>query len=178
MSRVGKLPITLPEGVSFKVEDDISTITGPKGEMSQVIPPEITVKQNDESIVVERTGETIRHRSFHGLFRSLIYNMVVGVSDGYQRDLEIQGVGYTAELKGNNLLLNLGYSHAVLFKPPKIVTLEVPSRTQIIVKGFDKQLVGQVTAKIRSYRPPEPYKGKGIRYVGEEVKRKVGKTSQ
>ncbi len=178
MSRVGNLPIALPKGVTFKIEDNLSVVTGHKGELMQLIPPEISVQQEESNIVVQRTGETKRHRSFHGLFRALFNNMVIGVSKGYQIDLEIQGVGYTAELKGKNLILNLGYSHMILFKPPEPITLEVPSRTQITIKGFDKQLVGEIAAKIRAFRPPEPYKGKGIRYVGEEVKRRVGKTAQ
>ena len=177
MSRVGRQPITLPDGVTFKFDNSAVIITGEKGELSQAIPKEVTVKQENNRLLVERTGESKRHRSFHGLFRSLVQNMVIGVSEGYQRDLEIQGVGYTAVLKGRNLLLLLGYSHPILFKPPGEVTLETPSRTQIIVKGISKHLVGEIAAKIRSLRPPEPYKGKGIRYVGEEVRRKVGKTA-
>lgn len=177
VSRVGKQPIKIRDGVTFKCDNSIVTITGPKGELSQELPPEVLVKQEDNLLLVERTGETKKHISFHGLFRTLINNMVTGVFEGFRRELEIQGVGYTAALKGKNLVLNLGFSHPILFKPPESITIELPSRTSMIVKGNSKQLVGEVAAKIRAFRPPEPYKGKGIRYVGEEVRRKVGKTS-
>ncbi len=177
MSRVGKVPIDIPDKVSVKFEKDGITVAGPKGELFQGLPEEVLVKQEENKVVVESNGTTKKHRSYHGLFRALISNMIIGVSEGYKRELEIQGVGYTAELKGKNLLLNLGFSHPILFKPPEGITLEVPSRTQIIVLGIDKHLVGDVTAKIRSFRPPEPYKGKGVRYLGEEVRRKVGKTA-
>jgi len=177
VSRVGKLPVVIPDGVTVKVEGDLVTIIGPKGELKQKILPEIVLKQENGSIIVERTGETKKHFSFHGLFRALINNMVTGVSQGFQKDLLIQGVGYTAEIRGRNLLLNLGFSHPIIFKPPEEIVIEVPSRTEIVIKGIDKQIVGDVAAKIRAFRPPEPYKGKGIRYKGEEVRRKVGKTS-
>jgi len=177
VSRVGKQPIKIPDGVTFKCDNSIVTITGPMGELTQKLLPEVTVKQENNLLIVERTGETKKHLSFHGLFRTLINNMVTGVFEGFRRELEIQGVGYTAELKGRNLLLNLGFSHQILLKPPDSITFELPSRTSMIVKGNSKQLVGEVAAKIRAFRPPEPYKGKGIRYVGEEVRRKVGKTS-
>lgn len=177
MSRIGKQLIPIPDGVSIDLKKNLLNVKGPKGILSQVIPPEIKVSQNENKIHVEATGETKRHRSFHGLFRALINNMVIGVSEGYKRSLEIQGVGFTATLNGKNLVLNLGYSHPILFKPPGEVELEVPSRTEISVKGISKQLVGEIAAKIRSFKPPEPYKGKGIRYLGEEVRRKVGKTA-
>lgn len=177
MSRIGKQPIPIPDGVSMDLKKDLLTVKGPKGELSRVIPPEIKVSQNENNIIVDSTGESKRHRSFHGLFRALINNMVIGVSEGFKRDLEIQGVGYTAVLNGKNLVLNLGYSHPILFKPPVDVELDVPSRTEISIKGINKQLVGEIAAKIRSFKPPEPYKGKGIRYLGEEVRRKVGKTA-
>ena len=177
MSRVGELPIPVPENVSIDLKKGQLNIKGPKGDLSQDIPVEVKVTQNENEILVQPTGDTKKHRSFHGLFRALINNMVVGVSEGFKRDLEIQGVGYTAALNGKNLVLNLGYSHPILFKPPGEVDLEVPSRTEISVKGISKQLVGEIAAKIRSFRPPEPYKGKGIRYLGEEVKHKVGKTA-
>ncbi|MCH8287250.1 50S ribosomal protein L6 [candidate division KSB1 bacterium] len=177
MSRVGKLPIPIPDGVSFDMKESLLSIKGPKGDLSQDIPLEIKVRQKENKILVESTGGSKRHRAFHGLFRALINNMVIGVSEGFKRDLEIQGVGYTAALNGKNLVLNLGFSHPILFKPPGEVELEVPSRTEISVKGINKQLVGEIAAKIRSFKPPEPYKGKGIRYLGEEVRRKVGKTA-
>lgn len=177
MSRVGKLPIPIPDGVSFDMKESLLSIKGPKGDLSQDIPLEIKVRRKENKILVESTGGSKRHRAFHGLFRALINNMVIGVSEGFKRDLEIQGVGYTAALNGKNLVLNLGFSHPILFKPPGEVELEVPSRTEISVKGINKQLVGEIAAKIRSFKPPEPYKGKGIRYLGEEVRRKVGKTA-
>lgn len=177
MSRVGKVPIKIPDGVELDLKRSTITVKGPRGILSQVLPSEVKVVQEENTIVVDRTGDTKRHRSFHGLFRALINNMVIGVSEGFQRDLEIQGVGYTAELKGKNLFLNLGFSHPILFRPPGEVALEVPSRTQISVKGISKHLVGEIAATIRAFKPPEPYKGKGIRYLGEEVRRKVGKTS-
>lgn len=177
MSRVGKQPIPIPDGVSIDVKESQLSVKGPKGNLSQDIPPEIKVKRNEKEIVVESTGGTKRHRSFHGLFRALINNMIIGVSKGFKRNLEIQGIGYTAALKGKNLVLNLGFSHSILFKPPSEVELEVPSRTEISVAGINKQLVGEIAAKIRSFKPPEPYKGKGIRYLGEKVRRKVGKTA-
>ncbi|MFC1557166.1 50S ribosomal protein L6 [candidate division KSB1 bacterium] len=177
MSRIGKLPIDVPDGVSLKIDDAVIAVSGPKGELRRAIPPEVKVKQEDKNVIVERMGETKKHLSFHGLYRSLICNMIEGVSKGFQKNLEIQGVGYTAELKGKNIVLNLGFSHAILFKPPGEITIEVPSRNSIVVSGIDKQVVGDVAAKLRAFRPPEPYKGKGIRYLGEEVQRKVGKTS-
>jgi len=177
VSRIGKQPIPLPDGVSIDIKKDQLNVKGSKGELFQVIPSEIKISQKENQMIVEPTGETKKHRAFHGLFRALINNMVVGVSEGFKRDLEIQGVGYTAVLKGKNLVLNLGYSHPILFKPPGDVKLEVPSRTEISIKGINKQIVGEIAAKIRSFRPPEPYKGKGIRYLGEEVRRKVGKTA-
>ncbi len=177
MSRVGKLPIEIPEGVTVKPEKDLITVTGPKGELKQEILPEVSVKLEENRIIVERAGDTKKHLSYHGLFRALISNMITGVSAGFQKELEIQGVGYTAELKGRNLLINIGFSHPILFKPPEDIKVEVPSKTGVVVKGINKQKVGEAAAKIRSFRPPEPYKGKGIRYKGESVRRKVGKTS-
>ena len=177
MSRIGKQPITVPSGVACTVSKELITVKGPLGTLSYRIPPEIKVTCDNNTIHIERNGETKRHHAFHGLFRALINNMVIGVSTGFKRELEIQGVGYIAEARRKNILLNLGFSHQILFKPPDDIKIELPSRTAIIVKGIDKQLVGEVAAKIRSFKPPEPYKGKGIRYVGEEVRRKVGKTS-
>lgn len=177
MSRIGKLPIQIPDGVTVKLEDFLITVTGPKGELNQSLPQEVAIKLEDKVLTVNPTGETKKHRAFHGLFRSLIFNMVEGVSNGYKKTLEIQGVGYTAEIKGKNLFLNIGFSHPILFKPPETISIKAPSRTEIVVSGFDKQLVGEVSSKIRAFRPPEPYKGKGIRYKGEYVRRKVGKTA-
>jgi len=177
VSRVGKLPIEISDGVTITLDDTGITVSGPNGELECTLPPEVSVKKENKQIIVERNGETKKHRSFHGLFRTLIYNMIEGVHKGYKKSLEIQGVGFTAEMKGRNLLLNLGYSHSILFKPPEEIVIEAPSRTSIIISGINKQIVGDVAAKIRAFRPPEPYKGKGIRYLGEEVRRKVGKTS-
>lgn len=177
MSRIGKLPIQIPDGVTVKLEDSLLTVTGPKGELNQSLSQEVAIKQEDKVLTVIPTGETKKHRAFHGLFRSLIFNMVEGVSNGFKKTLEIQGVGYTAVIKGKNLFLNIGFSHPILFKPPETISIETPSKTEIVVSGFDKQLVGEVSSKIRAFRPPEPYKGKGIRYKGEYVRRKVGKTA-
>ncbi len=181
MSRIGKLPISLPSGVSIQVTDknDV-TVTGPKGELSLTIDPDITLEVEDGTINVIRPTEQKRHRAMHGLYRSLVANMVKGVSDGYARELELIGVGYRATATGSLLELSLGYSHPIFFMAPKGVTFGTPARgKQIIVtvEGADKQMVGQVAAKIRALRPPEPYKGKGIRYTDEYVRRKAGKTA-
>ncbi len=177
MSRVGKVPIDIPDKVSVKLDKDSISVTGPKGELTQDFRQEVLVKQEENRLIVESNGTTKKHRSYHGLYRALINNMIIGVSEGYKKELEIQGVGYTAEMKGNNLSLSLGFSHPILFKPPEGITIVVPTKTAISITGIDKHLVGDVSAKIRSFRPPEPYKGKGIRYLGEEVRRKVGKTA-
>ena len=175
MSRIGKQPIPVPSGVTVAIEPGVVRVNGPKGELSERIPRDITVAQEDEQIVVKRPTDRGEHRALHGLTRSLVANMVTGVTDGYEKTLEIQGVGYRAQKKGNDLELSLGYSHPVAVKAPDGIEFEVPQPTRVIVRGISKQLVGEVAANIRKQRPPEPYKGKGIRYEGEYVLRKVGK---
>ncbi len=175
MSRIGRKPVPVPEAVTVEVGPGRVAVKGPKGELTQSLSPEMTVEQDDGAIVVKRPTDRGEHRALHGLTRSLIANMVEGVTDGFEKKLEIQGVGYRAQLKGKKLELALGYSHPVAVDPPEGIEFEVPQPTEIIVRGIDKQLVGQVAADIRKRRPPEPYKGKGIRYRGEHVLRKVGK---
>jgi large subunit ribosomal protein L6 len=175
MSRIGKQPIEVPSGVEVKVEGNLATVTGPRGTLSQTIPTRISVRQEGAQIVVERPDDERENRALHGLVRSLVANMVEGVTKGFEKQLEIQGVGYRAQLKGTDLELSVGYSHAVTIKPRTGISFEVPTPTEIFVKGTDKQMVGQTAAEIRKVRPPEPYKGKGIRYEGEYVRRKVGK---
>ena len=175
MSRIGKQPIPVPAGVQVAVEPGVVRVNGPKGELSERIPRDISVAQEDDRLVVTRPTDRGEHRALHGLTRSLVANMVTGVTDGYQKTLEIQGVGYRAQKKGNDLELALGFSHPVSIKAPQGIEFEVPQPTRIIVRGISKQLVGEVAANIRKQRPPEPYKGKGIRYEGEYVARKVGK---
>jgi large subunit ribosomal protein L6 len=175
MSRIGRAPITVPDGVEVSYDDALVTVKGPKGELQQRVPREMIVDQKDGIITVSRPTESGRHRSLHGLTRTLIANMVDGVTAGFEKRLEIVGVGYRAVLKGDALELIVGYSHPVVVEPPEHVTFETPQPTVVLVKGIDKQVVGEVAAKIRALRPPEPYKGKGIRYAGEYVQRKVGK---
>jgi large subunit ribosomal protein L6 len=175
MSRIGKQPSPVPSGVSVAIEPGVVRVNGPKGELSERIHRDITVAQEAEQLVVTRPTDRGEHRALHGLTRSLVFNMVVGVTDGYTKTLEIQGVGYRAQKKGNDLELALGYSHPVSVKAPQGIEFEVPVPTRVIVRGISKQLVGEVAANIRKQRPPEPYKGKGIRYEGEYVARKVGK---
>jgi len=175
MSRIGRQPIPVPAGVSIAIDPGRVMVNGPLGELSQQVPLRITVERRDEELVVTRPTDRGEDRALHGLTRSLIANMVEGVTKGFEKKLEIQGVGYRATLKGTSLELNVGYSHPVVIEPPQGVAFEVPVPTQISVKGVDKQQVGEVAAKIRKVRPPEPYKGKGIRYEGEYVRRKVGK---
>ena len=177
MSRIGKKPIEIPKGVSVSKEGQLMKVKGPKGELHQKIHSNISVEIKDNEITVTRPDDSKENKSLHGLTRALIQNMVTGVNSSYKKELEIVGVGYRAELKGKNLLLNIGYSHPIYFAPPETITFETPSQTQIVVSGADKQLVGQVAAKIRSFREPEPYKGKGIKYVGEHIRRKAGKTA-
>jgi large subunit ribosomal protein L6 len=175
MSRIGRKPIPVPSGVEVQIEPELVTVKGPKGELSERIPRDITVVQEGEELLVTRPTDRGEHRSLHGLTRSLVANMVEGVTDGFQKTLEIQGVGYRAALKGSDLTLALGYSHPVEIPAPDGISFDVPQPTSVIVKGISKQLVGETAAKIRKSRPPEPYKGKGIRYEGEHVIRKVGK---
>ncbi|MXY10866.1 MAG: 50S ribosomal protein L6 [Acidimicrobiaceae bacterium] len=179
MSRVGSAPITIPSGVDVAVEGRTVVVTGTKGTLSRELPGEITVRPADGALLVERPDDTARSKSLHGLTRSLVQNMVTGVSEGFTKELRIQGVGYrVAESTPASLELALGFSHTVKITAPTGVEFEVPQRTQILVKGIDKQLVGQVAADIRKWRPPEPYKGKGIRYIDERVKRKAGKAAK
>jgi large subunit ribosomal protein L6 len=175
MSRIGKKPIPVPDGVTVTIEPEVVHVTGPKGALSERKSRDITVEQTDGEILVKRPTDRGEHRALHGLIRSLVANMVEGVTTGYTKTLEIQGVGYRATLAGKNLTLALGYSHPVNIPAPEGIEFEVPQPTRIIVKGISKQLVGEVAANIRKQRPPEPYKGKGIRYEGEYVARKVGK---
>lgn len=176
MSRIGKLPIAIPDGVQVSVDDRTVRVKGPKGELSHRVPAQISAALEDGHLVVDRRNESRQSRALHGLNRSLIANMVEGVVSGFDKTLDIIGVGYRAELKGRNLTLSLGYSHPVIFQAPPDVDLEVTGGTRITVRGIDKQLVGQVAAVIRSFKKPEPYKGKGIRYEDEQVRRKAGKT--
>jgi len=175
VSRIGRKPIPVPAGVTVTIEPDAVRVKGPKGELSEAIHRDITVSQEDDQLVVTRPTDRGPHRALHGLTRSLVANMVEGVTSGYSKTLEIQGVGYRAQLKGKDLELALGYSHPVAIKAPEGIEFEVPQPTRVIVKGISKQLVGEIAANIRKQRPPEPYKGKGIRYEGEYVARKVGK---
>lgn len=177
MSRIGRQPIDVRQGVEVKLDGLRLTVKGPKGQLEFDHHEDMTVKIEDGVIRVERPSDVRQHRALHGLTRSLIANMVEGVTDGFKKSLEIHGVGYKAEKKGNGIKLTLGFSHTIDFEPPKGVNIEVPALTQIVVEGMDKQAVGQAAAEIRSFRPPEPYKGKGIRYVGEHVRRKAGKTA-
>jgi large subunit ribosomal protein L6 len=175
MSRIGRKPIEVPEAVTVEVAPGRVSVKGPKGELAQRLSPEMKVEESSGTVTVERPTDRGEHRALHGLTRSLIANMVEGVTDGFEKRLEIQGVGYRAQLKGRNLEMALGYSHPVTVEPPEGIDFEVPQPTEVIVRGIDKQLVGQVAADIRKRRPPEPYKGKGIRYRDEHVARKVGK---
>ena len=175
MSRIGKQPIPIPDGVNIAVDPGRVTVNGPLGELTQEFPQRITVEKQDDSLVVSRPTDRGDDRALHGLVRTLVANMVEGVTNGFEKRLEIQGVGYRAGLRGTALELNVGYSHPVVKDPPLGIAFEVPAPNQIVVKGVDKQQVGQVAAEVRKVRPPEPYKGKGIRYEGEYVRRKVGK---
>ncbi len=175
MSRIGRQPIAVPSGVTVAIEPESVRVSGPKGELSERISRDIDVVQDGQVLRVSRPTDRGEHRALHGLTRSLLANMVQGVTDGYEKRLEIQGVGYRAQLKGKNLELAVGYSHPVPISAPAGIEFEVPQPTRIVVKGISKQLVGETAASIRKQRPPEPYKGKGIRYEGEYVQRKVGK---
>jgi large subunit ribosomal protein L6 len=175
MSRIGRKPIEVPAGVGVSISPGRVMVNGPLGELSQQVPTRMKIEQSDGEILVTRPTERGEDRALHGLTRSLIANMVEGVTKGFEKRLEISGVGYRAALRGNALELNVGYSHPVVIQPPPGITFEVPAPVQVVVKGVDKQQVGQVAAEVRKVRPPEPYKGKGIRYAGEYVRRKVGK---
>ena len=175
MSRIGNKPIELPGGVSVSLSPGRVMVNGPLGELTQLVPVRMQVEQSDGTLTVKRPTERGEDRALHGLTRSLIANMVEGVTKGFEKRLEIQGVGYRAALRGTDLELNVGFSHPVVIQPPQGISFEVPTPTEVLVKGIDKQQVGQTAAEVRAVRPPEPYKGKGIRYQGEYVRRKVGK---
>ncbi len=177
MSRIGKMPVELPKGVEARVDGGTLHVKGPKGELSLGVNPEMSVAVEDGEVRVSRPSDQKRHKALHGLTRSLIFNMVEGVTEGFRKELEIIGVGYRADMKGKGLVLNLGFSHTIDYEPVDGVTLECPDQTTVVVSGADKQKVGQTAAEIRGFRPPEPYKGKGIRYKGEHVRRKAGKTA-
>ena len=177
MSRVGKMPISIPEGIQVERQDDAIVVKGQKGTLQEKIHPDMRVIIEKGTVRVERPSDGRFHRSLHGLTRSLIQNMVSGLTEGFEKKLEIVGVGYRAEMKGKTLVCLLGYSHPIYFQPPEGIEIETPAPNTVVVKGIDKHLVGQVAAKIRSFRPPEPYKGKGIRYQDEYVRRKAGKAT-
>jgi large subunit ribosomal protein L6 len=178
MSRIGRLPIAIPSSVDVTIEGRQLTVKGPKGTLSRTLHPDMAVAQEDGTIVVSRPTEQKNHKQLHGLTRTLVNNMVVGVTDGYRKGLEITGVGYRAALNGKKLTLNLGYSHPVEIDPPEGISFELENPTRLAVVGIDKELVGQVAAQVRSSRKPEPYKGKGVRYAGEYVRRKAGKAGK
>jgi len=178
MSRIGKRPIEVPSKVTVKIDGQHVTVKGPKGELDWVVPEQVTVEQEGETINVLRRDESRKSRERHGLSRTLVANMVEGVSKGFQKRLEIQGVGYRAQVQGKNLILNVGYSQPVEIIPPEGIQIAVESQTNVIVSGTNKEVVGNTAAKIRAVRPPEPYKGKGIRYAGEMVRRKAGKAGK
>ena len=177
MSRIGRMPVSIAKGVEVKQSNGTVLVKGPKGTLEFTVHPEMTVVIDDSEVRVERPSDHKEHRALHGLTRSLINNMVVGVTDGFSKTLEIIGVGYRAEVKGKGITLHLGFSHPVNYEPVEGVKLECPNQTTVVVSGPDKQKVGQAAAEIRSFRPPEPYKGKGVRYQGEHVRRKAGKTA-
>ena len=175
MSRIGKQPVTVPSTVDVTIEPDVVRVNGPRGTLEERVSPELTIEKEEGQVVVKRPTDRGEHRALHGLTRSLIANMVTGVTEGFEKRLEIQGVGYRANLRGKDIELAVGYSHPVTINAPEGIEFEVPVPTQIIVRGNSKQVVGEIAAQIRKVRPPEPYKGKGIRYAGEQVQRKVGK---
>ena len=177
MSRIGRAPIAVPAGVEIKIEDNnVVTVKGPKGTLTQQFHPNMTIQQDGAELRVTRPNDLKENRSLHGLTRTLLHNMVVGVTDGFQKTLDVNGVGYRVAMEGGKLVMNLGFSHQVFMEAPAGITVETPNPNQIVISGFDKQLVGQFAAKVREKRPPEPYKGKGIKYSDEVIRRKVGKT--
>ncbi len=177
MSRIGKKIIEIPKGVTVTLDGNLVKVKGPKGELQRAMHPNMKIEMKDAQIEVKRPDDLKENRALHGLTRALIQNMIFGVNEEYKKELDIVGVGYKVELKGANLLLNMGYSHPIYFMPPNGIKLEAPTPTHIVISGIDKQLVGQVAAKIRSIRKPEPYKGKGIKYSNEQILRKAGKTA-
>jgi ribosomal protein L6 len=178
VSRIGNKPVVIPAGVTVDVKDHTVTVKGPKGELSYTFNQNISLEQREDEVVFTRPDDSKENKTIHGTTRAVFNNMVVGVTEGFQKELELIGVGYRAQLQGKKLVLNVGYSHPVEFTPEEGVEIEVPSNTKVIVKGYDKQKVGELAANIRGVRPPEPYKGKGIRYVDEFVRRKEGKTGK
>ena len=177
MSRIGRAPIAVPAGVEIKIEDNnLVTVKGPKGTLTQQLHPNMTIEQEGAELRVTRPNDLKENRSLHGLTRTLLHNMVVGVTEGFKKTLDVNGVGYRVAMEGGKLVMNLGFSHQVIMEAPSGITVETPSANQIVVSGFDKQLVGQFAAEVREKRPPEPYKGKGIKYSDEVIRRKVGKT--
>ena len=176
MSRIGRMPITVPANVTVTVDNNVVTVKGPKGELTQAMHPDMIIEVEGTTVLVKRPSEVKEHKSLHGLTRTLISNMIEGVEKGYKKELEVLGVGYRVAKEGKNLVMNLGYSHQVIMEETDGITIEVPAPNKIIVSGIDKQAVGQFAAEVREKRPPEPYKGKGIRYAGEVVRRKEGKT--
>ena len=179
MSRIGKLPITVPAGVTVTVdEDNTVTVKGPKGTLTQAVNRDITLKQEGNVLTLERPSDAKPHKAMHGLYRSLVHNMVVGVTEGFSKTLEVQGVGYRVQKQGKDLVMNLGYSHQVIVSDTDDIKIEAPNANTIVISGIDKQKVGQFAAEVREKRPPEPYKGKGIRYAGEFVRRKEGKAGK
>jgi len=178
MSRIGRLPIAVPSTVDVTIDGREVTVKGPKGSLSRALHPDMTVSREEGTLVVTRPTEQKTHKQLHGLTRTLVNNMVVGVTDGYRKGLEITGVGYRAALSGKKLQLNLGYSHQIEIDPPEGITFEVENPTRLAVVGIDKELVGQIAAKVRATRKPEPYKGKGVRYAGEYIRRKAGKAGK
>lgn len=183
MSRIGKLSIQIPASVQVEITDGGRfafkqvKVTGPKGTLTESIQKGVTLKKEEDKIIVERDSDSKQNRSFHGLYRSLINNMILGVTEGYRKDLEIVGIGYRAEVQGQSVVFSLGYSHKITFTPPEGISIKVEEQTKVAVEGADKQLVGEVAAKIRQFRKPEPYKGKGVRYKGENVRRKSAKSA-
>jgi large subunit ribosomal protein L6 len=178
MSRIGRLPIPVPDGVDVTIDGRLVTVTGPKGTLSRELHPEMLISRENGSVIVARPSEQKTHKQLHGLTRTLVNNMVLGVTAGYRKGLEIQGVGYRAALNGRKLTMNLGYSHQVEIDPPAGISFELENPTHLAVVGIDKELVGQIAAKVRASRKPEPYKGKGVRYAGEQVRRKAGKAGK
>ena len=177
MSRIGRMPITVPAGVTVSIADgNVVTVKGPKGELKRELRPEMIIKQEGTTITVDRPSDDKLHRSLHGLTRTLLNNMIVGVTDGFSKELEVNGVGYRVAKEGKNLVMNLGFSHQVIVSEIEGITIEVPSANKIVISGTDKQKVGQFAAEVREKRPPEPYKGKGIKYTDEVIRRKEGKT--
>jgi large subunit ribosomal protein L6 len=177
MSRIGKKPVAIPSNVTVTVDGSTVKVKGPKGELSRTFDPSMKIRVEGNEVIIDRPGEEKRDRAMHGLTRALLANMVTGVTEGFKKTLEIVGVGYKAEKRGKNLVVTVGYSHPVNYPEPSGITLTTPAPTTIVIEGIDKQKVGQVAAELREFRPPEPYKGKGIRYQGEQVRRKAGKTA-